>query len=128
MAKNPKTRGGERYTESAFFSFIRSALRAKFMRWPVRYDVMNEAKVPYDGLDKRTKFLYVCAICNEKFKQKEVEVDHHPEECGSLKSFDDLPRFVETLFCEKDNLRVVCKPCHKKHTKESRENKNDPER
>ncbi len=120
---NPKTRGGDRYTESAFFSFIRSALRAKFVRWPPRYDCLNAAKVPYKGSDKRTKFLYVCAICGGEFKQKEVEVDHFPHECGSLKSFADLPKFVENLFCEVDNLRCVCKVCHKAHTKQSREDK-----
>ena len=54
--------------------------------------------------------------------QKEVEIDHIIS-CGSLKCYDDLPGFVERLFCEADNIRVVCKPCHKAHTKKSREDK-----
>lgn len=119
----PKTRGGDRYTESGYFGFIRSGLRAKWVRWPVRYDVLNESKVPYDGPDKRTKFLYKCAICGGKFKQKEVEVDHYPVACGSLRCFEDLPHFVSTLFCEKENLRVVCKSCHTEYSNEQRKAK-----
>ena len=44
-----------------------------------------------------------------------VEVDHI-EACGSLKGPEDLAGFVTRLFCEADNLRVLCRPCHKKIT------------
>lgn len=108
---NEKTRCGGRMTESAYWSFVRSGLRQKSMRWAVKYDVLNAAKRPYTGEDKRTKNEYQCAICQQWFKMKEIEVDHIVE-TGSLKSAADLPRFVETLFCEADNLRVLCKNCH----------------
>ena len=58
-----KTRGGGRYTEAGYFGFIRSGLRQKSMRWPPKYDVMNAAKRPYDGPDKRRKFEYLCNGC-----------------------------------------------------------------
>jgi hypothetical protein len=116
----PRTRAGETMTEAAFWSFIRSGLRSKSQRWPPRYQVLADAKKSVKG--KRHRFEYQCAECTKWFKQKEVEVDHI-EPCGSLKSFDDLPQFVERLFCEKDKLRVVCKPCHKAITAAERSKK-----
>jgi 5-methylcytosine-specific restriction endonuclease McrA len=37
-----------------------------------------------------------------------------------LKTYNDLPAFVKNLFCEEDNLQVLCKPCHDVKTKEER--------
>lgn len=119
--KNPRvarTRAGNTMTESAFWSFIRSGLRQKFSRWPPKYHVLSKASRKVTG--KRHKTEYKCSICKKWFKKAEVEVDHYPEACGSLKSFEDLPRFVRTLFCEEDNLRVACKTCHMAHTKKQR--------
>ena len=114
-----RTRAGDTWTEARYFSFIRSALRKAWSKYPVRYQVLNEASRPYKGTDKRRKKEYQCASCNKWFMQKEVEVDHI-KACGSLQKYADLPRFVETLFCEIDNLRVVCKPCHKDITAKER--------
>jgi hypothetical protein len=46
---------------------------------------------------------------------KEVSVDHIIP-AGSLRSFSDLPQFVEILFCEADNLQVLCHACHGRKT------------
>jgi hypothetical protein len=46
---------------------------------------------------------------------KEVAVDHIVP-AGQLRSFDDLPKFVEILFCEADNLQVLCHACHGRKT------------
>ena len=114
-----KNKAGNTWTTARYWSFIRSCLRRAWSRYPVRYQVMNEAKRPYKGLDKRTKWEYTCADCKGWFKTKEVEVDHiNP--AGSLKDYSDLAGFCERLFCEADNLRVLCKPCHKKRTDEER--------
>lgn len=75
--------------------------------------------MPYVGTDKRTKYLYTCAMCKGDFKGTETVVDHIVP-CGSLKSFDDLPAFVERLFCEVDGLRVLCKTCHQEVTNAER--------
>jgi 5-methylcytosine-specific restriction endonuclease McrA len=40
-----------------------------------------------------------------------------------LKCYDDLPSFVSNLFCEADNLQVLCKSCHKTKTAEERKKK-----
>ncbi len=115
----PKTRAGETWTESRYWTFIRSALRQAWSKYPVKYQVLNNNRRPFIGADKRTKWEYQCAECKQWFKAKEVQVDHI-KSAGSLKSYEDLPDFVRRLFCEADNLQVMCKPCHKTKTQEER--------
>ena len=117
--KAPKTRCSGTMTDAAFFSFIRSGLREKSQRWQPVYHAKKLAQVPYVGTDKRTKYHYTCAICNGDFKGTETMVDHIVP-CGSLKGFNDLPAFVERLFCEVGGLRVLCKPCHQEVTNAER--------
>lgn len=107
-----KTRCGETWTESRYWSFIRSALRRAWTRYPVRYQVLQDARRPYSGSDKRTKWEYQCNICKKWFKTKDVEVDHI-EPAGTLLKYSDLGGFCKRLFCEQDNLQVLCKPCHR---------------
>lgn len=124
VARKPvqRLRGGGRYTEAEYFGFIRSGLRHKSNRWPVKYDVLNAAKRPYKGPNKRQKFEWQCNVCKKWVGGKEIAVDHIIP-AGSLKTFTDLPRFVETLFCEKDNLQAICTGCHSIKTSEERKKK-----
>lgn len=106
-------------TEAGFFGFIRSGLRAKWVRWWPRYEALKDARRKYEGPDKRRKWEFICAVCNKWWQQREVQVDHI-EPCGSLRSFDDLAGFVQRLFVEKDKLRIVCIKCHHTLTEDSR--------
>ena len=115
MPKPEKTRCGGTWTEARYWGFIRSALRGAFTRYPVNYQCRNAAKRPYKGPNKLQKNEYQCGVCGGWFLQKNTQV-HHVVECGSLKSYSDLPGFVERLFCEAKDLQVICKPCHKKIT------------
>jgi 5-methylcytosine-specific restriction endonuclease McrA len=111
-----KTRNAGTMTESAFWSFIRSALRQKSRWWkPITQTKMN-ARRAYKGPNKRQKFEYQCVHCTKWFPEKKINVDHiHP--AGSLNCANDLPGFVERLFCESDNLQVLCESCHDVKTK-----------
>lgn len=100
------------WSEAKFFGFIRSGLRAKFSRWPPKYEVLTLASRPYKGENKRQKKEYQCSECNLWWVKTSVEVDHIVP-CGSLRTFDDLPSFVARMFVGVDKLRVVCKDCHK---------------
>jgi 5-methylcytosine-specific restriction endonuclease McrA len=40
----------------------------------------------------------------------------HVLPAGSLNCADDLPGFVERLFCEQDNLQILCTDCHNAKT------------
>jgi hypothetical protein len=98
---------------------VRSGLRAKWSRWPPKFEALNAVKRPYKGPNPRQKYEYQCAICKCWHIQANVEVDHlHP--AGTLKDYADLPAFVEKLFVGVGELRVLCKPCHKEVTKKER--------
>lgn len=119
MTRGVKNKATGTWTTARYFSFIRSALRRAWTKYPVRFHVLEDAKRPYRGRDKRTKWVYKCAECEKLYKSTEVQVDHiNP--AGSLKDYNDLPQFVQRLFCEKDNLQVLCKQCHDVKTKEER--------
>lgn len=110
-----KTRNAGTMTESAFWGFIRSALRQKSRWWKPIAQCKAKSKRAYKGPLKRQKFEYQCNDCKGWFPDKLVNVDHiFP--AGTLKCADDLPAFVERLFCEEDNLQVLCSKCHNRKT------------
>ena len=115
----PKTRNAGTMTESAFWSFIRSALRQKSRWWKPIAQAKQAAKRKYKGQNKRQKFEYQCNQCKEWFADKNVNVDHKIP-AGTLGCSADLPGFVERLFCEIDNLQVLCNVCHNKKTQDEK--------
>lgn len=106
-----KTRNAGTMTESAFWSFIRSALRQKSRWWKPITECKLKSKRTYKGPNKRQKFEYQCNTCKNWFPEKQINVDHICP-AGSLNSAQDLPGFVERLFCEQENLQVLCSDCH----------------
>ena len=112
----PKTRNAGTMTESAFWSFIRSALRQKSRWWKPITECKMKARRPYKGPNKRQKFEYLCNSCKTWFPDKQINVDHIVG-AGSLNCGQDLPGFVDRLFCEQDNLQVLCETCHDAKTK-----------
>ena len=118
----PKTRNNATMTESAFWSFIRSGLRQKSRWWkPITQCKLN-AKRTYKGPNKRQKFEYQCNSCKKWFAEKNINVDHI-DPAGSLNCANDLPGFVERLFCETDNLQVLCSGCHNVKTQNEKNGK-----
>lgn len=113
------------WSSAKFWGFIRSAIRNKFTRWPPKYEALNDVKrnVPKDKA-VRHRYEYQCAECKDWHKQRNVEVDHITP-AGSLKDFKDLAGFVERVFCSKEGLQVLCKPCHKQKTAEERKKRNE---
>lgn len=112
-----RTRAGKTWTESRYFGFIRGLLRSGFSRYPVKHQVKKAASRVKKGMKR---FEYECAECRKYFPNSQVQVDHK-EPAGSLKTYKDLPGFVERLYCEADGLQVLCKPCHLTKTNEERE-------
>lgn len=114
-----KTRANGTMTEAEFWASIRSALRRRSMFWRPISETRNKARRKYNGPNKRQKFEYQCSICENWFSGKNIAVDHI-ETVGILRKANDLPGFVERLFCDSSGLRVVCKNCHKEKTKEDK--------
>ena len=117
--KTEKTRNAGTMTESAFWSFIRSGLRQKSRFWKPITQCKMAARRAYNGPLKRQKFEYQCNVCNTWFPEKKINIDHIIP-AGSLRSANDLPGFVERLFCEVDNLQCICESCHTKKTEDER--------
>ena len=116
----PRTRNHETMTEAAFWSWIRSALRQKSRWWKPVSEAKKLARKPYKGKNKRQKWEYQCAHCKNHFKSDQVSVDHKVP-AGTLRTYADLPGFVERLFCEVDGLQVLCNPCHDIKTKKEKQ-------
>lgn len=118
MAKQKIDRpyAGGTWTKAKFFGFLRSALRLASRKWPPRSSVKNEARRPYVGPNKRQKWEYHCQGCGMWLAGNKVEVDH-VRPCGKLSNYDDLPDFVRRLFCEAQELRVLCESCHQNLTR-----------
>ncbi len=115
-----KIRNAGTMSESAFWAFIRSALRQKSRWWkPVTQCKLN-AKRPYKGSNKRQKFEYQCNKCKKWFPDKQINVDHVTP-AGELNKSDDLPGFVERLFVEESGLQCLCQNCHNEKTKQEKE-------
>ena len=107
-------------TRSAFFQWIKGILRRGWSKSPVRLKHLKKRamRVPNTNPRSMKRFPFVnaykCEICQQVFKQNEVEVDHILEETASLTSLDDVRSCVEKLLVVADSdLRILCKGCHR---------------
>jgi len=104
-------------SRSAFWGFIKSALRQKSRWWrPIR-EVKMAARRPNQSTNARLKWEFQCQECNGWFPDKEISVDHKIP-VGSLKGPEDLAGVVMRLFCEKEGLQCLCDTCHGRKTTE----------
>jgi group I intron endonuclease len=120
MAKKKKK---PKYNQS---SAVISALKRTFSRSPVVDEVKKSVRTEHDQfkkdgtLAKRKAVRFECAECNKIHMGKDIQVDHL-ESVVPLNipakhvCMDDL---INRLFCSKNNLQVLCKPCHKIKSKE----------
>ena len=115
-----KYNGGE-WTQARFNAFVKSSLRGASRRWPPKYQCLNEAFVRKDINPKsgRLAKLYKCNLCTGLFAAADVQVDHIDPiiPATGFTTWDDV---INRMFCEADNLQVVCVTCHKSKTAEER--------
>jgi len=99
-----------------------SALRAGSRRWPPRFETLNESKTEkkVNTLTGRIAQHFRCASCGGEFPAKQVNVDHILPVVDPVVGFVDWNTFVENLYCEKENLQVLCKTCHDLKTKKEK--------
>ena len=109
------------WTEGRFNSFVTSILRSGSRRWGPKYTILNEAKTE-KRINKSSGRLaqhYRCNKCNEEYPAKLVQVDHI-EPIGFNRTWDE---FINGLYCERDNLQVLCVTCHKEKTLKEKKTK-----
>lgn len=101
-----------RLSEKKLVSMLRSAIRQVWMRAPNKLAKLELARIPDMDDSTRTKWLFECEICNDKFKQSDVEVDH----IFGNHQFINLEDFEN--FCDKilnagfDDMQILCLTCH----------------
>ena len=129
MSVSKHTRNNGEWTEARWRSFVISALRAATRRYPPKYKTLNKAFVEKRTNKKTGKLAshYKCAGCNGEFVAKDVQVDHIVPVVGS-EGFTTWDNYIERMFCDVDNLQVLCTTCHTSKTKEERESKRVPKR
>lgn len=113
--------GGE-WSLGRFNSFVTSILRSGSRRWGPKYQTLNAAKTEKKINPKSGRLAqhFTCAHCKLEYTAKDCQVDHI-KPIGFDKTWDE---FIDGLFCEADNLQVLCKTCHSKKTKlEKKKNK-----
>lgn len=119
-------------TESAWFGYIRSALRKVWKNHPRKINFLNtkRKRIPNPNPKSSTRFPEiwggVCECCQGEFplsagkkegKQKvTLQVDHLTP-AGSLIDVKDIQQFFENLILVTEaDLRLICTDCHKSVT------------
>lgn len=109
------------WTQAKFNSFIKNNLRSATRKWAPIYTCVKKANV--------ARGLYKCAgcleevpptkICEETNKRvKNIFVDHIVPIVDPAVGFVSWDSVIERMFCDSDNLQVLCLPCHKAKSQE----------
>ena len=110
-----KERNGGEWTDARFRSFVTSALRAASRRWPVKYKALKAAFAGRQVNAKTGKLAmhYKCAKCKKLFVAADVQVDHVQPVVDPKKGFVGWDVYIDRMFCEIENLQVLCEADHK---------------
>ena len=97
---------------------ILNAVKRCFSRSAHRRAVLLAATSKQKG--PRGGRMYICAECKKSFSGKDVQVDHIkpviPVNKAALGMKWDT--IVNRIYCDKKNLQVLCRECHKQKSKE----------
>lgn len=110
----PKTRCSGQWTEAKFTSFIKNNLRRATIKWAPIQEVLKEART--------RRGFYMCASCDQEVtasikndngkRVKNAIVDHIEPIIDPAVGFTTWDDCINRMFCEKENLQVVCHECH----------------
>lgn len=105
---------GGRWTAARFNSFIKSLLRSGTRRWAPISDVKRKARVARGS--------YKCGGCGEVGpatikdengkRVNNAVVDHIDPIVDPEVGFTNWDDVIERMFCEEDNLQLLCYSCH----------------
>lgn len=100
-------------------NFIISQLRSSFRKYATKYEVLREAATEkkVNTATGRVAQHYRCNGCKKEFVQSSIQIDHIVPVVKAT-GFDTWDDYVNSLFCSKDNLQVLCLTCHKAKTKD----------
>lgn len=108
-----KTRCSGRMTEAQFVTFVKNQLRGASWKWAPISNCLKKARV--------SKGIYKCNGCEQNVTStilvnnkriKNVFVDHVKPIVDPEVGFTTWDDFINTLFCEENNLQLLCGQCH----------------
>lgn len=113
-----------KWNETRIRNFIISLLRAGSRKWPPKSATLNSAKTEKKVNSKTGRMAqhYRCSSCKKEFARTSVEVDHLVPVVDPAMGFVDWNTYIPRLFCDENNLQVLCVQCHtKKSNKEKKQ-------
>jgi len=111
----PKTRCGKQWTEARYTTFIKNTLRGSSRKWGPTQKCKQNARVE--------RGVYLCAECKQlgpatvvveglRGRKNNAIVDHIDPVIDPKVGFTTWDSFIGGLFCEIDNLQIICRACH----------------
>jgi 5-methylcytosine-specific restriction endonuclease McrA len=89
--------------------WLTQKLRRLSYSWPPRKEAIKEARV--------SRGKYKCHSCSgENFGPKEIQLDHTIPVIDPHTGFTTWDDYIERLFCDSDNFKILCIECHKAKT------------
>lgn len=116
-----KTRCSGAWTESKFNTFIRNQLRGATRKWGPISEVKKEANI--------SRGVYLCNECKQHVpvsvrvgnkRVNNVFVDHVNPIVDPVEGFKTFDEYIDRMFCEKENLQLLCGDCHDEKTLKER--------
>jgi hypothetical protein len=113
-----------RWNEARFNAFIKGLLRAGMRRWNPKSIVKKEARLDRGiyrcaGHKKRWHKVPVTKVVNKK-RINNIFIDHIDPVIDPDVGFQSWDVVIERMFCDSDNLQLLCKDCHDKKTAEEK--------
>lgn len=109
-----KVRCNNQWTQARFNSFIKNNLRNATRKWQPISDCLKKART--------RRGFYLCNGCKEEVpasaiidgkRIKNIAVDHIDPIIDPAVGFTTWDECIDRMFCEQDNLQILCYTCHK---------------
>lgn len=98
--------------EKRLVAMIRGAIRQAWMKAPNKLVKLEKERIADMNPSTRTKWLFKCAICKDKFKATDIEVDHIKGN-HTFTKLEEFPVYCESILnAAVDDLQILCKTCH----------------
>lgn len=108
-------------SEAQFVAFVKGHLRRASRWWKPITDTLKAANL--------RRGVYLCNECKEEVPKSividgkrvnNVSVDHRNAIVDPSTGFSGWDDFINNLYCESDNLQVLCRSCHNAKSLEER--------